>query len=90
MSRVVTRADRTRDAIAVFILLAGAALYGYAWLGMHNLATHHLLVPKGAAYMRYFDMYWQLFRIARVVLVAGAALLVWSFWHYSRRVDKPA
>jgi hypothetical protein len=90
VNRPVTRADRTRDVIAILILLAGAALYGYAWVGMHNLASHHLLVPKGVAFMRYFDTYWQMFRVARIVLVTGAVMLVWSFWRYSGRVNTSA
>jgi heme/copper-type cytochrome/quinol oxidase subunit 2 len=90
VSRAVTRADRARDLTALLLLLAGAALYGYAWFGMHNLATHHLLVPKGVAAMRYFDTYWQMFLVARVILVIGAGTLVWSFWHYSKRPDTPA
>lgn len=86
----MTRADRTRDAVAILILLTGAALYGYAWLGMHNLAAHRLVVPTGEASMRYFDTYWQMFRLARVILLAGAATLAWSFWRYSGRIDKSA
>lgn len=89
MSRVVNRADRTRDAIALAVLLAGAALYGYAWMGMHNLAQHLLTIPKGVPAMRYFDTYWQMSRVAILVLLAGAATIGWSFWSYSRRVDTP-
>lgn len=90
MSRVVTRADRTRDAVAMLVLLAGAALYGYAWLGMNNLATKQLVIPKGIAAMRYFDTYWQMSRVAIVILLAGAAVLAWSFWRYSGRIDNSA
>ena len=43
MSRVVTRADRSRDLLALLVLVAGAALYTYAWYGMHNLATKQLV-----------------------------------------------
>lgn len=86
----MTRADRTRDVVAVVILLAGVALYAYAWIGMHNLAAQHVVAPKGRPLMSYFDTYWQLFRVARVVLLAGAAMLVWSFWRYSGRIDKSA
>jgi hypothetical protein len=87
---VVTRADRSRDVIALLVLLAGAALYTYAWLGMHNLATHQLVIPKGVPAMRYFDTYWQLFRVAKLLFLVGAAVLAWSFWSFSRRVDKAA
>jgi hypothetical protein len=86
----MTRADRARDVAAVVILLAGVALYAYAWLGMHNLAAQRLVAAKGAPLMSYFDTYWQLFRLARVVLLAGAAMLVWSFWRYAGRSDKSA
>jgi hypothetical protein len=86
----MTRADRTRDGLAMLVFLAGAALYGYAWTGMHNLATKQLVVPKGVASMRYFDTYWQMSRVAILILLAGAAALVWSFWRYSGRFDKSA
>lgn len=87
MSRVVTRADRTRDVLAMFVFLIGVALYGYAWTGMRNLATKHLVIPKGVAAMRYFDTYWQMSRVAILIMLAGAAIVAWSFWSYSRRVD---
>ena len=88
MSRVVTRADRVRDVIAMLVLLAGAGLYFYAWFGMHNLATKQLVIPKGIASMRYFDTYWQMSRVAIVIMLAGTAAIAWSFWSYSRRVDR--
>jgi hypothetical protein len=87
---VVTRADRSRDLVALLVLLAGAALYAYAWFGMHNLATKQLVIPKGVPAMRYFDTYWQMFRVSKLFFIAGAAALAWSFWSYFRRVDKPA
>jgi hypothetical protein len=87
---VVTRADRSRDAMAMLVLLAGTAIYAYAWFGMRNLATHQLVIPKGVPAMRYFDIYWQLFGIAKLFFIAGAAVLLWSFWSFSRRVDTPA
>jgi hypothetical protein len=90
VSRVVTRADRSRDVVAILVLLAGAAIYAYAWFGMHNLATHQLVIPKGVPAMRYFETYWQLFRVSKLFFIAGAAVLAWSFWSFSRRVDKPA
>ena len=87
MSRVVTSGDRKRDVIAMLVLLVGAGLYFYAWLGMHNLATKQLVIPKGIAAMRYFDTYWQMSRVAILIMLAGAAAVAWSFWSYSRRVD---
>jgi hypothetical protein len=84
---VVTRADRTRDVLAMLVLLAGAGLYAYAWSGMHNLAAKTLVIPKGIAAMRYFDTYWQLSRVAILIMLAGTATVAWSFWSYSRRVD---
>jgi hypothetical protein len=87
MSRVMTRADRTRDLVAVVVLLAGAGLYAYAWSGMRGLATKSLVIPKGIAAMRYFDTYWQMSRVAILIMLAGAAAVAWSFWSYSRRVD---
>ena len=86
----MTRADRSRDLVAMLVLLAGAALYAYAWYGMHNLATKQLVIPKGVPAMRYFDTYWQMFRVAKLFFIASAAALVWSYWIYSRRVDTPA
>jgi len=86
----VTRADRSRDLVAMLVLLAGAALYAYAWFGMHNLATKQLVIPKGVPAMRYFDTYWQMFRVAKLFFIAGAVALAWSFWSYVSRVDTPA
>jgi hypothetical protein len=87
VSRVVTRADRTRDALSILVLLAGAGLYAYAWVGMRSLATKSLVIPKGIPAMRYFDTYWQMSRLAIVIMIAGTAAIVWSCWSYSRRVD---
>ena len=86
----MTRADRSRDLVAMLVLLAGAALYAYAWFGMHNLATKQLVIPKGVPAMRYFDTYWQMFRVAKLFFIAGAVALAWSFWSYFSRVDTPA
>jgi hypothetical protein len=86
----MTRADRTRDALSALVLVAGAGLYAYAWEGMHNLATKQLVIPKGIAAMRYFDTYWQMSRLAILIMIAGTAAVAWSFWSYSRRVDPAA
>jgi hypothetical protein len=86
----MTRADRTRDALALLVLFAGFGLYAYAWAGMRNLATKQLVIPKGIAAMRYFDTYWQMSRLAILVMIAGTAAIVWSCWTYSRRVDPSA
>jgi len=90
VSRVVTRADRSRDLLALLVLVAGAALYTYAWYGMHNLATKQLVIPKGVPAMRYFDTYWQMSRLAILIMIAGTAAIVWSFWIHTRRVDPSA
>jgi hypothetical protein len=90
VSRVVTRSDRTRDALSMLVLLAGFALYAYAWFGMRNLATKQLVIPKGIASMRYFDTYWQMSRLAILLMIAGTAAIAWSWWSYSRRVDPAA
>ena len=82
MRRELTRADRTRDTLSVLVLLAGAGLYAYAWFGMHNLATKQLAIPKGVAAMRYFDTYWQMSRLAILIMIAGTAAIVWSFRSY--------
>jgi hypothetical protein len=83
----MTRADRTRDALSVLVLLAGFALYGFAWWGMRGLAMKQLVIPKGVPAMRYFDTYWQMSRLAILVMIAGAAAVAWSCWSYARRVD---
>ena len=86
----MTRADRTRDALSLLLLLAGVALYGYAWWGMRGLATKQLVIPNGIPAMRYFDTYWQMSRLAILVMIAGAVAVSWSCWSYSRRVDPAA
>jgi hypothetical protein len=90
VSRVVTRADRTRDVMAVLVLIAGFALYAYAWWGMRGLATKQLVIPKGIPAMRYFDTYWQMSRFAILIMIAGTAAIVWSCWSYSSRIDPAA
>jgi hypothetical protein len=87
VSRVVTRADRTRDALSMLVLVAGFGLYAYAWVGMRNLANRQLVIPKGIAAMRYFDSYWQMSRFAILIMIAGSAAIAWSCWSYSRRAD---
>ena len=32
----------------------------------------------------------QIFRVAKLFCIAGVAALAWSFWSFSRRIDKPA
>ena len=86
----MTRADRARDAISMLVLLAGFALYGYAWWGMRALATKQLVVPKGIAQMRYFETYWQMSRLAILVMIAGTVAVSWSSWSYAKRVDPSA
>jgi hypothetical protein len=86
----MTRADRTRDVMAVLVLIAGFALYAYAWWGMRGLATKQLAIPKGIPAMRYFDTYWQMSRFAILIMIAGTAAIVWSCWSYSRRIDPAA
>ena len=83
----MTRADRPRDAMSLLLLLAGFALYAYAWWGMRGLATKQLVLPKGIAAMRYFDTYWQMSRVAILVMIAGTIAIIWSCWSYSRRID---
>lgn len=86
----MTRADRTRDVMAVLVLIAGFALYAYAWWGMRGLATKQVVIPKGIPAMRYFDTYWQMSRFAILIMIAGTAAIVWSCWSYSRRADPAA
>jgi hypothetical protein len=86
----MTRADRTRDVMSVLLLIAGVALYAYAWWGMRGLATKQLVIPKGVPAMRYFDTYWQMSRFAILIMFAGTAAIVWSCWSYSRRADPAA
>ena len=86
----MTRADRTRDALSVLLLIAGFALYAYAWWGMRGLATKQLVIPKGIPAMRYFDTYWQMSRLAILVMLAGTAAVLWSAWSYAKRIDPAA
>ncbi len=76
------RADRVRDAVAIAVLLVGAALYAYAYGGMHTLAASAIVRVPGHTALERFDRYWQLSRVGLLLMGAGIAAVAWSFWRF--------
>ena len=88
MTRPVRRADRVRDAVAMAVLLVGAALYAYAYGGMHSLADHAIVRVPGHTALERFDRYWQLSRVGLLLMGAGILAVAWSFLRF--RLHPPA
>lgn len=85
MTHRPSAADRRRDVAAVVILLAGAALYGYGFLGLHALATKPIVLPRGEFALARFDHFWYLSRAGATLILIGVAAVAWSFWRHRRR-----
>ena len=85
MTRPVRRADRIRDVVAMAVLLTGAALYAYAYGGMHLLADRAIVPVPGHSALERFDRYWQLSRAGLLLMAVGVATVAWSFWRFRSR-----
>ncbi|HJU91265.1 MAG TPA: hypothetical protein VJ672_17905 [Gemmatimonadaceae bacterium] len=85
-ARSVSRADRARDAIAAAILLLGAALWGYGFLGLRTLEREPIVVRTGGpSAVEQALWFWNFTRAGKVILVVGVAALLWSYWQHHRQ-----
>ena len=86
MNRRVSRAERVRDLAAAALLVAGLALYAYAYSGMRALAS-----GRGAAErelfgsLARFNHYWTMSRAGIIIAAVGLVLGAWSYWRHATR-----
>lgn len=85
-ARPVSRADRARDAIAAAILALGAGLWLYGFAGLRGIERDPIIVvPGGPSAVEQALHYWNFTRAGKIVLVAGVAALLWSYWRHHRQ-----
>ena len=89
MSTGVNAADRRRDRIALAIFAAGALLYLYAFNGMHELSTQHLVTVVPHEQEQRFTRFWEISRAGIVSAVIGALAMGWSYMRYRLRPAEP-
>ena len=91
--RQPSRAARVRDAVALGLLLLGAAGYYIAGRGMDALIVKRpyatLTGPQGGSNMEIWGRYWQLSRASLLVAGIGIAVGLWSFVLHLRTPHVP-
>lgn len=85
MSAPATRAERLRDAIALALLVGGAALFFYAFRGMENLAAGRFAVAPGEWAIARWSHYRTLSLAGMGLAVLGIATAVYSYWRRARQ-----
>lgn len=88
MSGRVSPADRKRDLVAVSLLVVGAALFLYGFLGLRGMATKPIVAARGHSAVAAADVFWYLSRAGTAVIIAGVIAVAWSFWRHHRRLDE--
>lgn len=91
MSRRVTLADRTRDVVALVLLLVGIAMYVRAYLGMHALREGTLAVPLGQfENIKAWGRFGTMSRYGLILAAGGLILAVGSHLWFLRGRGKAA
>ncbi len=86
MTRVVSRADRVRDAIGVVLMAAGAALYAFAYVGMKRGSTKAVVVSSFRFdNINEYNRYWAYSYYAMYLFVLGIGIALFSAWLHTRR-----
>ena len=88
MRRGVGPGDRLRDAIALAIVAAGAALWGYGFLGLHRMAWSPIIPERGRTAVQRTTTYWNFTRAGVALIIVGLIAAAWSFWHHHAGRDK--
>lgn len=75
----VPRALRLVNVLALLLVLAGAGLHVWSWLGMRRLESY-VAPPDAPAFsgMARFDHYWELSRLGTWLVLAGVGVAVLS------------
>ena len=86
MTRRVSAGARVRDAVALAILVAGAGLWGYGFLGLRRMAWSPIVPERGRTAVQRTTMYWNTSRAGVALIFVGLLAVAWSFWrHHSGR-----
>ena len=89
MRAPVTPADRLRDAVALALLVGGAALFVYAYRGLETLAAGRITVAPGEWALTLWSRYRGLSFAAIGLVAAGVAMAAYSYWRRAVRRDEP-
>lgn len=84
MSGGVGAAARRRDVTAVLILVAGAAVAAYGYLGLHAMAAHPIERVRGQQAMARAIGYNRILYFGLGVMAVGIGAALWSAWRYHR------
>ncbi|GEM_PF-4063333 len=82
---VTTRADRTRDLIALALVVAGVGLIATAHAGNTRLATQHIVVSKGHDAFSQWMHYYRLEFTGYGAILAGILVGLASYVIHARR-----
>lgn len=90
MSRAPTRNDRARDISAAFLMVCGAVLYGYSFLGMRAVSRletqgqRNAMLDSTESAVSRADFYWVYSRVGVALFVVGVMVAGWAFWRHHR------
>lgn len=91
MSRPITRGDRTRDAVAVLMMIAAVAPVAYAWRGFVSLSDPAKIVVEPGQWASSQFMHYLRFAVGGLLLlVAGIGVATWSYLTRRRRLRRPS
>lgn len=86
----MTRGDRTRDAVALLLVVAAVAPVAYSWRGFVSLSDESAIVlaPGESAFSQFMHFFW--FGLAGLLLLAGGiGVAIWSYLKRRRRLRRP-
>jgi hypothetical protein len=86
VTRRASRADRIRDLAATAIVVAGAVVWGYGFVGLRRQAAHPAS-GAGRTAVAQTTFYWNIARAGAALVVAGVAVVAWSYWRYHAHRD---
>jgi hypothetical protein len=88
VKRGVGPGERIRDAVALAILVAGAALWGYGFLGLRRMAWSPIVPEHGRTAVQRTTLYWNVSRAGVALILVGLIAVAWSFWRHHARRDE--